>query len=329
MERTTLPGTAISVSRLSLGTWAFGNDPVWGAQSEKASIDTVSAALDHGIDFIDTAAGYADGRSEEVLGRALAGRRQKAIVATKVNKELSRAGVAAACDASLKRLATDYVDAFYLHWPNPEIPIEESLAGLRDLLEAGKIRAAGICNFGPVNLKGMAAAKDAGIVVLHQLPYSLFWRAIEYDILPASNALGLMVVAYSVLAQGLLTGRYRSAAEVPQGLHVTRFYGDGPHGEAGAEKEVFAALAILRVEAEKAGIPLADLAIQWALAQKGVGVVLTGARTPAEIAENARALDKPLDGAALARITAASEPVRARLGANPDMWMNAASTRFK
>ena len=187
----------------------------------------------------------------------------------------------------------------------------------------------GVCNFGPLFLGDLAAAKDAGVVVLHQLPYSLFWRSIEYEILPRSRALGLMVVAYSVLAQGLLTGRYRSAAEVPAGLHVTRFYGDGPHRETGCEREVFDALVPLRAEAEAAQMPLADLAIQWALSQPGVGVVLTGARTPAEIEENARALDKKLAPAVLARITVASEAVKAKLGANPDMWMNSEKTQFK
>jgi myo-inositol catabolism protein IolS len=328
LERTRLAGTNIDVSRISLGTWAFGSDPMWGAQDETDSIATVAAALDAGIDFIDTAAGYADGRSEEVLGRALEGRRNRAVIATKVYKELSREGIVAACEASLRRLRTDYVDAYYIHWPNPEIAISESLEGLRTLKEAGKIRAAGICNFGPLSLAGLAAAKDAGVVALHQLPYSLFWRAIDYDILPRSRAMGLDVVAYSVLAQGLLTGRYRTAAEVPSSLHATRFYGDGPHGEAGAEAEIFAALAGFRAIAEGGGVSLADLAIQWALAQPGVAVVLTGARTPSEIEANARALDRKLDPAALAAAAALSEPVKERLGANPDMWMGTAQSRF-
>ena len=328
MERTRLAGADIDVSRISLGTWAFGNDPMWGDQDDKASIDVVSAALDAGIDFIDTAAGYADGRSEEVLGRALKGRRDRAIIATKVYNDLAGEALIAACEASLRRLQTDYVDAYYLHWPNPDIPIAASLEGLRALKESGKIRSAGVCNFGPRCLADLKAAKDAGVVVLHQLPYSLFWRAIEFDILPESRAMGLDVVAYSVLAQGLLTGRYASAAEVPQSLHATRFYGDGPHGEAGAEAEVFAALPGLRAIADAAGIPLADLAIQWALAQPGIGVVLTGARTAAEIEANARALDRKLDPAALAEATALSEPVKAKLGPNPDMWMNAAQSRF-
>ena len=329
LGRIVLPGTDIWVSRISLGTWAFGGDPVWGEQSDKMSIDTVSAALDAGIDFIDTAAGYADGRSEEVVGRALAGRRDKAVVATKVYKDLSHGGVVAACEASLKRLATDYLDVFYLHWPNPDIPLEDSLAALRDLREAGKIRCAGVCNFGHFYLRQLAAARDSGIVTLHQLPYSLFWRPIEYEILPQSREQNLTVVAYSVLAQGLLTGRYRSASDVPASLHVTRFYADGPHGESGCEVEIFEALVELRREAAGAAIPLSDLAIQWALRQAGVGVVLAGARTPAESVENARALNQSVDEVLLDRFTTISERVKLKLGGNPDMWMNAAQSRFK
>ena len=329
MERTTIAGTDISVSRLSLGTWAFGSDPVWGEQGDKDSIDTVSAALDAGIDFIDTAAGYAEGRSEEVLGRALRGRRDKAVVATKVYGTLSRDGIIGACESSLKRLGTDYLDVFYIHWPMPDLVLDDALSGLRHLRETGKIRAAGISNFGPLWLTDLAAAKDAGVIVLHQLPYSLFWRAIEFDILPKSRDLRHTVVAYSTLSQGLLTGRYRSATEVPPGLHVTRYYSDGPHGEAGAETEVFAALDELRAVAREIDLPLADLAIQWVLAQRDVGIALTGARTPAEIANNARALDRKVDPAVFARMTAIAEPVRQKLGPNPDMWKGSAETRYR
>jgi myo-inositol catabolism protein IolS len=329
MERAILHGTDISVSRLSLGTWAFGNDPVWGAQDEKASIDTVSASLDHGIDFIDTAEGYADGRSEEVLGRALKGRRDRAIIATKVYSDRSREGVVRACEDNLKRLQTDYIDAYYIHWPNPEIPVAESMEGLDRLLQAGKIRSAGICNAGPVTLSELEQVKGKPVLSLHQIPFSLFWRACEFEVLPKTRALGATGVAYSVLAQGLLTGRYASAAEVPQGLHVTRFYGDGGHGEAGAETEVFAALVELRELAKAEGQSLADLAIQWALAQPGIDVVLTGARTPQEIEENAKALDRKASAQALARMTAISETVKAKLGPNPDMWMNAKQSRFR
>jgi aryl-alcohol dehydrogenase-like predicted oxidoreductase len=329
MERVRLAGAGIEVSRISLGTWAFGSDPMWGAQDDRESAEVVAAALDAGIDFIDTAAGYADGRSEEVLGRALKGRRNRAVVATKVYGDLAGAPLVAACEASLRRLGTDHIDVYYLHWPNHDIPIAASLEGLRALKESGKILAAGVSNFGPIDLADLKAAKDAGVVVLHQLPYSLFWRAIEYDILPASRAMDLDVVAYSVLAQGLLTGRYASSADVPQSLHATRFYGDGPHGDPGADAEIFAALPRLRALAEGAGVTLADLAVQWALNQPGVSVVLTGARTVAEIEANARALDRKVDQAALADATAISDPVKAKLGPNPDMWMAGEKSRYR
>src|SRR5262249_29675985 len=157
MEKVTLGATGLEVSRISLGTWAFGGDPVWGEQGDRESIDTVSAALACGVNFIDTAAGYAEGRSEEVLGRALAGRRDRAVIATKAYGTLDRAGVIAACEASLKRLATDYIDVYYVHWPNPAIPLAETVATLGRLLDAGKIRVAGVSNFGPLTLADLAA----------------------------------------------------------------------------------------------------------------------------------------------------------------------------
>ena len=328
MQRVTIPKTDIAVSRLSLGTWAFGSDPVWGEQDDQACIDTVSAALDCGVNFIDTAAVYASGRSEEILGRALEGRRDKAVVATKVHATLTHDGVVEACERSLKRLKTDYIDVYYIHWPEPSIPLDDTLRGLHALRDAGKIRAVGVSNFGPLTLEDLAATGD-DIVSLHQIPYSLFWRAIEYGILPRTQTLGMTGVAYSVLSQGLLTGRYTSYADVPPGLHVTRYYGDGPHGEPGCEAEVFAALAALRPEAEAAGVSLADLAIQWVLAQPGIGVALTGARTPAEIESNARALEHRIDPAILTRITPLADRVKAKLGPNPDMWMNAEQSRYR
>jgi aryl-alcohol dehydrogenase-like predicted oxidoreductase len=328
MERIALNGTGLEVSRIALGTWAFGGDAVWGEQGDKESIDTVAAALDCGINFFDTAAGYAKGRSEEVLGQALVGRRDRAVIATKVHETLDRAGVIAACEASLRRLNTDYIDVYYVHWPEKGIPLAETVGALAYLLHAGKIRAAGVSNFGPLTLADLAATGDHRIT-LHQIPYSLFWRAIEFEILPRTKALGLTGVAYSVLAQGLLTGRYRSYADVPQSLHITRFYGDGPHGEPSCEREVFAALAFLREEAQATGISMADLAIQWVLAQPGIGVALTGARARAEIEANARALDGKAAAAILGRMTALSEAVKAKLGPNPDMWMNTQESRYR
>jgi len=328
MERIALKGTGLEVSRVALGTWAFGGDAVWAEQGDKQSIDTVAAALDYGIDFFDTAAAYAKGRSEEVLGQALAGRRDRAVIATKVHETLDRAGVIAACEGSLRRLNTDYIDVYYVHWPEKGIPLAETVSALADLLDAGKIRAAGVSNFGLLTLADLAASGDHRIAV-HQIPYSLFWRAIEFEILPRTQALGLTGVAYSVLAQGLLTGRYRSYADVPQSLHVTRFYGDGPHGEPGCEGEVFEALALLQEEAEATRMSMVSLAIQWVLAQPGIGVALTGARVPAEIEANARALDGKAAAGLLGRITALSEAVKAKLGPNPDMWMNTRESRYR
>ena len=333
-----LGASSLSVFPIGLGCMSLSG--VYGKSDDAEGIRVVHHAIDRGITFLDSSDMYGWGHNENLLGKAMAGgRRAKVVLATKFGQTQQPGGangvngrpeyVMSACEASLKRLATDYLDVFYLHWPNPDIPLEDSLAALRDLREAGKIRCAGVCNFGHFYLRQLAAARDSGIVTLHQLPYSLFWRPIEYEILPQSREQNLTVVAYSVLAQGLLTGRYRSASDVPASLHVTRFYADGPHGESGCEAEIFEALAELRREAAGAAIPLSDLAIQWALRQAGVGVVLAGARTPAESVENARALNQNVDEALLDRFTTISERVKLKLGSNPDMWMNAAQSRFK
>jgi myo-inositol catabolism protein IolS len=328
LDSVIIPGTDIKVSRLSLGTWAFGGDPFWGDQDDKVSADVVAASIDLGINFIDTAAGYAEGRSEEVVGKAIAGRRSEVVLATKVYGTLSREGVVNACEESLSRLQTDFVDVFYLHWPNPEFALDDSLEGLNDLITAGKIRTAAVCNFGPKYLGQLADAKRAGIVSLHQLPFSLLWRSIESEILPRSNDLGLMVVAYSALAQGLLTGRYSVPSDIPQYLKTTRFYGGAAHGEPGCEAELFDALRDLRALAEKEGVSMADLAVQWVLAQPGLGVALTGARTVEEITQNAKSLDKKVSDETLAQASKVTDLVKQKLGPNPDMWMPANQSRF-
>ena len=174
MERITLEND-IAVSRLSIGTWPFSGVKLWGDSDDREAVRTVHAALERGLNTFDTAARYGDGRSEEVLGRALKGRRQEAVVCSKVHTAfLGYDDVIAQCEASLRRLGTDYLDLYQIHWPNPRIPLEETLRAFEDLECQGKIRGLSVCNFGP---KDLAAAGDRP--VLNQLPYSLVWRLIE------------------------------------------------------------------------------------------------------------------------------------------------------
>ena len=146
---------------MALGCWPFAGGMIWGEQDEGESIATVHAALDAGINFFDTAEGYEEGRSERVLGRGLAGRRQQAVIASKVSpNHLTPKGIAAACEQSLKNLQTDYIDLYQIHWPDHDIPIETSWRAFEDLLAAGKVRALGVANFASNDLADLVAVSQ-------------------------------------------------------------------------------------------------------------------------------------------------------------------------
>ena len=229
----------IQVSPIALGCWPFAGGNVWGDQDDAESIAAVHAALEEGINFFDTAEGY--GRSEEVLGRGLKGRRQQAVLATKVSAgNLAADDVIGACERSLRTLQTDYIDLYQIHWPNWDVPLAETVSALQTLQTDGKIRAYGVCNFAAQDLSEMITL---GQCVTDQLPYSLAWRGIERAVLPLCRANGIGVICYSPLAQGILTGRYANADEVPPGLARTRHYSDdrplSHHGEPGVEQNCF------------------------------------------------------------------------------------------
>lgn len=324
MEYRKLGTTDIEVSAFALGCWPFAGGAVWGEQDDDVSIATVHAALDAGINFFDTAEGYEKGHSERVLGRGLEGRRDEAVIATKVSAgHLKPDDIVRACEQSLANLRTDYLDLYQIHWPNWEVPIEVSWRALEDLKTSGKVRALGVSNFG---VRDLGDLLDVGHCETNQLNYGLLWRVVEHEILPLciENQVGL--ICYSPLAQGLLTGRYASADEVPEGLARTRWYSkDRPnvkHGEDGCEAEVFAALDVIREIADRAGESMATVSLAWVKQQAGVASVLVGARSPEELAWNAPAVDLVLPDDVVAELSAATETVKAKLGLNPDPWMS-------
>jgi aryl-alcohol dehydrogenase-like predicted oxidoreductase len=322
MQYTTLGQSDFHVSTYALGCWPFAGGRTWGDQDDNQSIATVHAALAHGINFFDTAEAYEAGTSERVLGRALLGRRDQAIIATKVAaNHLAPADIRTACEGSLAALQTDYIDLYLIHWPTRDVPLEDSVAALEALKAEGKIRAIGVCNFGVRDLTDILKLHP---IVTNQLPYSLLWRVIEREILPACLANDVGLMCYSPLAQGLLTGRYASADEVPPGLARTRYYAGhrgGTHGEEGAEAEVFAALAAIRQIAGDLGQPMAAVALAWLRQQPGATTILIGARSPQELELNLPALDLTLTPDVVAALNAVTEPVKEKLGHNADMWM--------
>lgn len=329
MEYKQLGNSDLHVSVYAQGCWPFAGGSFWGEQDDATSIATVHAALEAGINLFDTAEAYERGYSERVLGKALVGRRDQAIIATKVApNHLAYADVIAACEQSLQYLQTDYIDLYLIHWPNWNVPLAETVSALEKLQRDGKIRAIGVCNFGVQDLTDIL---ELNPIVTNQLPYNLLWRVIEREIMPVCQAHAVGLMCYSPLAQGLLTGRYSSADEVPPGIAQTRLYAgnrvEKGHGEAGCEAEVFAALAGIKALADDLGHSMAAVALAWVRQQPGVATILMGARTPEEVALNLPALDLVLSDEAVARLAELTEPVKAKLGNNPDMWMSKSRMR--
>jgi aryl-alcohol dehydrogenase-like predicted oxidoreductase len=331
MKYVNLGKTDIKISAVGLGTWAFAGDSFWGNQDDKDSINTVLTALDSGVNFIDTAEGY--GRSENVLGKALKGKRNKAVLATKaIWSNLKKENLLSAFEKSLERLNTDYIDLYYIHWPNVEAPLEGTIEIMEKLKKEGKIRSIGVSNFGLIYINQLIEIGKIDLIDVNQLPYSLLWRAIEFEIKDACLENNIDIVSYSSLAQGLLTGLYNNVSDVPDHLKVTRFYNckhvNADHGEKGCEEEVFKTIKEIRKICEGLSISMPELAVAWLLHQNGVCSVLTGARKPDEIIQNVKAAEIKLDYENLQKITKATEEVKKKLGINPDMWVNEENSRY-
>ncbi len=322
MEYRELGSSGIRISAVTMGCWAIVGDATWGAQDESEAIDAIRAAFDLGVTTFDTAEGYGAGYSEELLAKALDGRGEEAVILSKVSRShLGAADVKAACEASLKRLRRDHIDLYQIHWPSREIPFDETFRALEDLRSDGKIRAIGVSNFARRDLSEII---ELGRVESDQLPYSLLFRAIEYEVMDICLANDISILCYSPLAQGLLTGKFATADDVPEGRARTRlFSSDRPnahHGERGAEVETFAAIAAIRQVADEIHEPMGRVALAWLLSRPAVATVIAGARNVAQITENARAGSLRLSPTVVGRLAKATDALKAKLGPNPDMW---------
>ena len=329
MKYQQLGNTEIQVSTIAMGCWTIGGGPTWGELDDTESIATIHAALDAGVNFFDTAEGYGEGRSESVLGQALEGRRDTAVIATKVSRgHLAKEDVQKACDSSLRRLKTDYIDLYQIHWPNPDIPLAETVEALEDLRVQGKIRAIGVSNFGVQDLSGLL---ELGRCEANQLPYNLLWRAIEYGIKQKCLENTVGILAYSALAQGLLTGKFASADDFPEGRARTRYFSknrpDVRHGEEGCETELFETIETFRQLCRKLDKPMANVAIAWLLHQPGVTSVIAGARTTEQILQNIQAIELKLPADIVNELNGLTDMLKQKLGPNPDMW--SAESRFR
>jgi aryl-alcohol dehydrogenase-like predicted oxidoreductase len=306
MESIEIAGTSLVVSRIGMGTWAIGGW-MWGGTDEAQSIRTIHEALDRGITLFDTAPVYGFGRSEEILGKALAqdGRRKRAVIATKVGLDWhngapfrngSRKRIMKEVDDSLRRLQTDVIDLYQVHWPDPGTPIAETAAAMADLLRAGKIRAIGVSNFSPAE---MDEFRKTAPLHTAQPPYNLFERAIDRDVLPYCQDHDIAVLAYGSLCRGLLSGRMSDSSQ---------FSGDDlrkndPKFQAPRYAQYLAAVEKLdRVARERFGKRVIHLAARWVLDRNKLNIALWGARRADQLSTISNALGWKIDSQTMAEI---------------------------
>jgi len=308
MEFVKISGTPLAVSRIGLGTWAIGGW-MWGGSDEVQSIRTIHEAFDRGVTLFDTAPVYGFGHSEEILGKALAqgGRRNRAVIATKVGldwrdgtpfRNATKARIAKEVEDSLRRLQTDVIDLYQVHWPDPNTPIGETATAMADLHRAGKIRAIGVSNFSPSQMDEFRA-----IAPLHttQPPYNLFERGIESNVLPYAKDQGIVTIAYGALCRGLLSGRMTKE---------TQFSGDDlrkkdpKFGQRRFQQYLGAVEKLDRFARDNYGKRVIHLALRWILDRADNTVALWGARRPEQLAPIGEVTGWKIDQSAMLEIDA-------------------------
>ncbi len=300
MNKRQLGKNGPEITEIGLGAWAIGGSWAWGwgEQEDTASLDTIAAALDAGINWIDTAPVYGLGHSEEVVGKAVKGRRHNVIVATKcglrwderrrITNNLHPASIRKECEDSLRRLQTDYIDLYQIHWPHKNIPVEESWGQMTRLVEEGKVRYIGVSNFNIDLLERCQAIQHIDSL---QPPYSLVERKLETELLPWCRENETGIIVYSPLQSGLLTGKFSRdfLEDLPEDDWRKK------NGNATFREPLFSAVLDfvdgLRPIAAGYEKTVAQLAIAWTLMQAGVSSAIVGARKTEQIKQNAGGAD--------------------------------------
>jgi len=311
VEKRTLGSQRLSVSALGLG--CMGMSDFYGARDDARSLETIARALDLGLTLLDTAPMYGPFSNEELVGRAIRRRRDQVVLATKFGVERdpqdanarrldSRpATVKASCEDSLRRLGVERIDLFYQHRLDPQVPIEETVGAMADLVHAGKVAHLGLCEIGPETL---VRAHRVHPITAVQSEYSLFYREPEQDILPALRELGVGFVPYSPLGRGFLTGRIRSVAD----LDATDWRHHSPRFQSGNFQKNLELVGIVEALAQERGVTPAQIALAWLLAQGDDIVPIPGTKQVARLEENLGAVPLRLEQAELDRLEAVFAP---------------------
>ncbi len=320
MEYRQLGRSGLRVSALALGTMTFGGRggfAATGATNNAGASRQLDLALDAGVNLIDTADVYSAGLSEEIVGQAIAGRRERLIIATKArfpmgdgpnDAGLSRHHLIKACEASLRRLGTDYIDLYQVHEWDGQTPLEETLETLDTLVRSGKVRYVGCSNYaGWQLLKALGTAERCGYqrFVSQQIYYSLQARDAEYELIPAALDQGLGVLVWSPLAGGLLSGKYRRGQEAPEG---TRRFAGWTEPPVRDEAKLYDTVDVLVEIAKERGVSPAQVALAWLLCKAAITSLVVGARTNEQLADNLRAAELRLSDEEVARLDTVSAP---------------------
>jgi aryl-alcohol dehydrogenase-like predicted oxidoreductase len=314
MEFRYLGNSGLKISEITYGNWL-----THGSQVENdVATQCVRAALDAGITTFDTADTYANTAAETVLGEALKGeRRQSLEIFTKVywptgpkghnDTGLSRKHIMESIDGSLERLQTDYVDLYQAHRYDHETPLEETMQAFADVVRQGKALYIGVSEWNAEQIRaGAALAKELGFQLISNQPqYSMLWRVIEGEVVPASKQLGLSQIVWSPIAQGVLTGKYKPGQPLPEGSRATDEKGGADMIKRFMRDEVLEAVQRLQPVADQAGLTLAQLAIAWTLQNENVASAIVGASRPEQVTDNVKAAGVTLEADALAAIDAA------------------------
>ena len=320
MEKRALGKSALPVSPIAFGAWAIGGW-MWGGADKKDAIRAIHACLDNGVTSLDTAPIYGFGQSEEIVGEAIKGKRDSYEILTKcgmrwegtkgeyffttndnggVQREIytysGRDSIIAECEDSLRRLGTDYIDLYQVHWPDSTTPIEEAMEAFRILLEQGKIRAAGVSNY---SVEQMEQASSVVELSSNQVPYSMVRRDIEQDVVPWCMDHDCGILAYSPLQRGLLTGKITPDYPFAPGDNRP----ETPHFKINNLIKTNKFLDKIKPLAEEKGATLSQLVIAWTLCQPGITVALVGARNEEQVKQNAGALDLKLSADELDEIS--------------------------
>jgi aryl-alcohol dehydrogenase-like predicted oxidoreductase len=308
MEYRELGSSGLKVTEITFGAWAIGGW-MWGGADKKDAIDAIHKSLDLGITSIDTAPVYGFGVSEELVGEAIKGRRHEVQLLTKygivwnssegvlhmdsidnngndikIYRNGRKKSIIEECEQSLKRLRTDYIDLYQIHWNDPTTPIEETMEAIDQLIKEGKIKASGVCNY---DAKQMKIAHETLELASNQVPYSMVYRDIEKSVVPYALEKNIGILAYSPLQRGLLTGKITRDYKFEVGDHRPSTVFFKPHNI----EKVNLFLAKIKPIADDKGATIAQLVLNWTLQQPGITSVLAGARNAKQIEDNAKAVN--------------------------------------